>query len=43
MITQITAVPNLYIGTDIYKQNWTVQYSTDFFANKSLNMHSDLD
>ena len=41
MITQITAVPKLYIGIDIHKRSWKVHCATDLFAGKSFSMSSD--
>ena len=38
MITQITAVPKLYIGIDIHKRNWKVHCATDLFSGKSFSM-----
>jgi transposase len=38
MITQITAVPKLYIGIDIHKRSWKVHCATDLFSGKSFSM-----
>ena len=39
MITQITAVPKLYIGIDIHKRSWKVHCATDLFSGKSFSMN----
>jgi transposase len=36
MITQITAIPKLYIGIDIHKRSWKIHCSTDLFSGKSF-------
>ncbi|MGS0527707.1 IS110 family transposase [Zobellia nedashkovskayae] len=41
MITQITALPKLYIGIDIHKRSWKVHCATDLFAGKSFSMKPD--
>jgi len=38
MITQITAVPKLYIGIDIHKRSWKIHCSTDLFSGKSISI-----
>ncbi|SHK06379.1 hypothetical protein SAMN04488513_12021, partial [Pseudozobellia thermophila] len=38
MVTQITAVPKLYIGIDIHKRSWKVHCATDLFSGKSFSM-----
>lgn len=39
MITQITAVPKLYIGIDIHKRSWKVHCATDLFSGKYFSMN----
>ncbi|MDV7141033.1 IS110 family transposase, partial [Maribacter sp. TH_r10] len=41
MVTQITAVPKLYIGIDIHKRSWKVHCATDLFSGKSFSMNPD--
>jgi len=41
MITQITALPKLYIGIDIHKRSWKVHCATDLFSGKSFSMNPE--
>jgi transposase len=41
MITQITALPKLYIGIDIHKRGCKVHCATDLFSGKSFSMAPD--
>ncbi|MEO9891433.1 hypothetical protein [Aurantibacter sp.] len=41
MITQITAVPNLYIGIEIHKGSWKIHCATDLFGGKSFSMNPE--
>lgn len=41
MNTQITALPNLFIGIDIHKRSWNVHCSTDLFCGRSFSMPPD--
>ena len=38
MITQITAVPKLYIGIDIHKRSWKVHCASDLSSGKTFSM-----
>jgi hypothetical protein len=38
MNTQTTALPKLFIGTDVHKKSWTLQLKSDLFDHKSLTI-----
>jgi transposase len=38
MLSQITAMPKLYLGMDIHKKSWSVHFRTDLFDHRGFTM-----